>query len=219
MSLPRSSRRSIRILACFTAASALVLTGLAGPAQAVAPDPKPAKPLPAVGTSFDLDVTSDGIEFTIDDQVLTSAPLRGTLTVAIEANPSDRKKLSVEAKPSDLRLTTKAAQTHAITVEQDNAIVDEKSVLKLVKAKPVKLAHVMVLDLRFTVTMVATPAEAEQTRVFDLKMPAYLKAELKSFPPKNQAYSLQEPVELVAESGAATPSTVLTGFDVIVNRA
>lgn len=205
--------RSIRLLACAATVTALALVV---PATAQAAPPAA---LPTPGQKFELTVTSEGIGLTIDGKTLTSEPLRGTLTVTIAANPSDPKKLSVEAKPSDLTLSTKAPQTASITVNQDNAVVDEKSILRVVKPNPATYDHVMAVDLNLTVSTPATPTEAEETMQLETKDPAQLKAELKSFPPVNQQYSLVGPVELVGSDDSAPTAATLDSFDVIVNQS
>ncbi|ADD39997.1 hypothetical protein [Stackebrandtia nassauensis] len=206
--------RSIRLLACAATIAALALVA---PATAQA---APTAALPTPGQKFDLTVTSEGIGLTIDGKAITSEPLRGTLTVTIDANPSDPKKLSVEAKPSDLTLSTKAPQTTSITVNQDNAVVDEKSILRVVKPTPATYEHIMVLDLKLTVSMPAAPGKAEEIMQLATKDPAQLRAtDVKQFPPVNQQYSLAGPVELISQDGSSTVPMTLDGFDVIVNQS
>lgn len=216
MSLSRSARKTIRGLTYVTAAITLVLTGIAAPAHA-ATDPRPVSALPPIGATFELDVTSDGIELTLDGKTLVSEPMRGTVTIDVEANPADPTQQSVEAKPSNLRVSTKAAQRMSVTVQQVNAVVDEQSVLRQVKLNPLTFEHVMVLDLRITLTM--TSRGAAEPVLLTTTRPARLTSSMESFPPNNAQYTLAEPVELVDPDDPAGPSAQLSGFDVIVNQS
>jgi hypothetical protein len=107
-----------------------------------------------------------------------------------------------------------------ITIEQNNADVDAKSLLRLTQQFPPKFEQIMVLS--FTMTIDQPDDSDNQVRagheplVLTTKDPAKLIGTLTQFPPRGDLYQLQNPVDLVDSTNPDTTLATIEKFPVKV---
>jgi hypothetical protein len=113
---------------------------------------------------------------------------------------------TVVLHPTEFSMSS-GTQDNGMTMHQNDTDVDAQSLLRLTQKFPPRYEHVLPLD--FTITI----RQAGRERlVLTTKDPAVLMGRLTSFPPKNDMYQLQNPVELVSPHDRSTTVATITQF-------
>jgi hypothetical protein len=237
----RAARLAVTVSGCL-----VLMTAAAGPAVAVAHPPDTAKashavaddgPLPEEGEKFELAMSSKGITLKYDDQTLTY-DAEGSWAGEVEANRDGDDSKSVRLHTTEFSMSsddegdtgggggTRAdGDDGTITIElveedgngggdgDGDGNGDEESLLELTQEDPARYEHTMVLS--FTVTIEQPQRES---LVLTTKEPAKLVGKLTEFPPTDDSYTLEDPVELVSADNRDETVATIEKFPVKVGE-
>ncbi|WP_406451165.1 hypothetical protein OH768_07125 [Streptomyces sp. NBC_01622] len=157
--------------------------------------------LPPVG-EVDYEPLAGDFEFTLNGHTCR-AHVAGSVEEDVLAQDAAHRTDTVAEK----HLTMRGGETcgsgrtpgGSITIEQNDADVDPKSLLRLTQAFPPKYEQIMVLSFTMVIEQ-PTDNKARAAReplILTTKDPAKLIGSLTQFPPKGDLYQLQNPVDLV----------------------
>lgn len=205
----------------FAAVGVLAMLAVAAPATQAAPAPGGLPPIgaeiPFSMLSADTPVTIRGHQYSVD--------FRGGMRVRVEPNPDDPAN-SVRLRVTGFRMTGELPSTEStaqpggtVTLEQDDADVDARSLLRLTQQFPPKYEQIMVLSFAMIIDQPGDqpgPRAAAEPLVLTTREPAKLVGTLSQFPPRGDLYQLQNPVDLVLPDQPDTTIATIAKFPVKV---
>ncbi|MGW6917253.1 hypothetical protein ACWGB8_25995 [Kitasatospora sp. NPDC054939] len=159
--------------------------------------------LPSIGDEIPCSLLALNCTVEYQDQTL-NVDFRGGLRHHVEADPDDPVN-SVRLRIADFRVTAES-EKGTITLDQNAADADPRSLLKLTRQFPPRYEHRQVMPGFITVIAEDVPV------VLFARTPLVLVADLGRFPPRGDTYRLERPVDFVEIGQPASVLARLTAF-------
>ncbi|MQM25901.1 hypothetical protein [Glycomyces albidus] len=187
----------VRRVATGAIAASAVGVAVAGVAVAARRTEQVVPKLPAPGATYEVDLTSKGIELVFAGQKVNTGPLKGKATFEIESSKGDPS--AVQTRITEFYLTSPAKQGGVTIAIEPGRHNRERSILRHDKSESPKFNHTLKAALTITVRypeVLGLPADTEEPLSLTARSAATLVAKLNGFPPKGARYKLKEETPL-----------------------
>jgi hypothetical protein len=188
----------------------------AGIAIAARRTERPIPKLPAPGATVEMDLVSKGIELVFVGHKVNTGPLKGNITLEVNANTGDP--TSVQTRVSEFFLTSPAKQGGiTIAIEPSKRSDRDQSVLRHHKSQSPTFEHTLSLPLKITVRypeVLGLPSDTEEPLSLSVRAPAVLVGKLAGFPDKGARYRLRESIALALPGQPNTDVATIEKFPV-----